>query len=137
MEKLIVRLQRGDTTDTAIVERLLEAIAKRSYPHLLHYEWFMPVDYRVREAQRTLIAHVVSAASAKSDFETVLRMAKILVDEDHCDEWGHELIIRYHISNGNHNEALREYQRYREVLQEQLGTQPSQALTQFIQSVAV
>jgi SARP family transcriptional regulator, regulator of embCAB operon len=47
------------------------------------------------------------------------------VDADPLRESGHAALIRVYLAEGNQSEAVREFDRYRNLLQNELGLQPS------------
>ena len=50
-------------------------------------------------------------------------------------ESAYRMLISAHLAQGNRYEALREYQRYRRLLQEELGIEPSPLITRLVQGV--
>jgi DNA-binding SARP family transcriptional activator len=49
-------------------------------------------------------------------------------------ESAHEKLIRAHVAAGNRWHALRQYQQYRQVLDDELGLEPSRTLTEFVRT---
>ena len=50
-------------------------------------------------------------------------------------ESAHRLLVRIHIAEGNRSEALRAYQVYRRIVEDELGITPSSEMEQLIESV--
>ncbi len=53
-ELLAQRVLRDPATPAAEIHEAFSKIAKRSYPHLLGYDWFSAIDFQIRECLRIL-----------------------------------------------------------------------------------
>jgi DNA-binding SARP family transcriptional activator len=131
LEFISQQLQRGAAVDAAVdLPTLYSRVQRREYPHLRQYEWFAPIEYRVNESARVLARHLIGAAKKAGDDAAILRYAADLIEEDPCDEWAHETLIRLHLENDNRAEAARAYRNYRQLLEQQLGAAPSTEMQQ-------
>src|SRR5262245_41018603 len=56
----------------------------------------------------------------------------------HCEplrESAHRALVRTHLAEGNRGEAIRQYQRFRELLHDELGLEPSQELEALVADI--
>lgn len=82
---------------------------------------------------RVLAAHYLQTKR----YENATRWVTILLEENHCDEDAHRLLIQTYAAQGRRNEALQHYQRCVRLLKEELGVQPlpeTQALYSALQA---
>ena len=82
---------------------------------------------------RVLAAHYLQIKR----YENAIRWVTILLEENHCDEDAHRLLIQIYAAQGRRNEALQHYQRCVRLLKEELGVQPlpeTQALYSALQA---
>jgi DNA-binding SARP family transcriptional activator len=82
---------------------------------------------------RVLAAHYLQTKR----YENATRWVTILLEENHCDEDAHRLLIQIYAAQGRRNEALQHYQRCVRLLKEELGVQPlpeTQALYSALQA---
>ena len=68
-------------------------------------------------------------------FEDASNWASIILNENHCDEAAHRLLIRIYTAQGRRSEALRQYQRCERVLLEELGVRPMPETVHIFQSI--
>ncbi|HYK85548.1 MAG TPA: BTAD domain-containing putative transcriptional regulator [Ktedonobacteraceae bacterium] len=69
---------------------------------------------------RVLAAHYLHTKR----YENATRWVTILLEENHCDEDAHRLLIQIYAAQGRRNEALQHYHRCVRLLKEVLGVQP-------------
>lgn len=82
---------------------------------------------------RVLAAHYLHMKR----YENATRWVTILLEENHCDEDAHRLLIQIYAAQGRRNEALQHYHRCVRLLKEELGVQPlpeTQALYSALQA---
>ena len=72
------------------------------------------------------------AAAASGDAATALALADDAVERAPLRESAHRALIRVHLAEGNHAEALRQRELYRRLLHEQLGVEPSPQLDELL-----
>jgi DNA-binding SARP family transcriptional activator len=89
-----------------------------------------------RERFRQLRLHVLEAAAAQlcahGQYATALDTAFEAVRHEPLRESAHRAVILIHLAEGNFAEALREYERFRDLLIGQLGVEPSPDLARLI-----
>jgi DNA-binding SARP family transcriptional activator len=88
-------------------------------------DWLIPDHDRLRERFLTAIDRLTDLAMARSDYETALRHARRLVQEDPFREEAHRRVMRIAALLGRHNDAIRQFEHCRAVLAEELGSEPS------------
>lgn len=89
-----------------------------------------------RERLRHLRLHGLEAAAeqfaARGQYAASLECALEAVRCEPLRESAHRAVILVHLAENNVVEALREYQRFRELLVEQIGVEPSAELTELV-----
>lgn len=97
-----------------------------------NWEWFEPVERRLRELRTELAHRLAHDALRRGQTEFALTVASDLITVDACDETARELAIRAHLQEGDRAAAMRQYRAYRETLQAELQVEPSRALTELV-----
>jgi DNA-binding SARP family transcriptional activator len=95
-----------------------------------HYDdWVLVERERYRQlrmhALETLCSHLTSAARYGEAIEAGLAA----VSSEPLRESAHRVLIHAHLAEGNRCEAIRQYERYRDLLQKELGLRPSTEIT--------
>ena len=79
------------------------------------------------------MCNVLAAYHLKSGhFEGVIKWAKVILKENPCDEAAHFQLMQVYISRGQRNEVLRQYQRLKRILADELGVAPLPETTQLL-----
>ncbi len=97
-----------------------------------NWEWFEPVERRLRELRTELAHRLALDALQRGETEFALAVATHLITLDACDETAREIAIRAHLQEGDRAAAIRQYRAYRETLQAELQVEPSRALTELV-----
>ncbi|HEX6338922.1 MAG TPA: BTAD domain-containing putative transcriptional regulator [Jiangellaceae bacterium] len=98
-------------------------------------------DWVVVEQERThqLRLHVLEALARelaeRGAHAHALQAALKAVEIDPLRETARRAVINVHLAQGNTADALREYQRFRDLLQQELGVGPSRHLTELIAQI--
>ena len=58
-------------------------------------------------------------------YEDALKWASEILKEDRCDEQAHRQLMRIYSAQGHRSEALRQFQRCKGILAEELGVAPT------------
>ncbi len=102
-----------------------------------HYdEWIVVERERLRELYLTALEHLVRLCKAHNDFEQALGYARRITLHDPLREEAHREVMRLCHHLGRTNEALRQYELCRTVLQEELGVEPTPATTTLYREIA-
>lgn len=92
-----------------------------------------------REGIHQLRLHVLEALARelaeRSAFAYALQAALKAVEIDPLRESARRAVINVHLTEGNTADAIREYQRFRCILQEEIGVEPTRHLTELMQRV--
>lgn len=100
-----------------------------------------PDDWLVLERERWDLArlHTLEGLAqqlcAGQRYPAALQTALAAITIDPTRETAHRLVIEIHITEGNAASALQHYQRYRRLLQRELGLAPSQRLEQLVRGL--
>ena len=99
-------------------------------------DWYDDWLILERERFRQLSLHALEALSdrfvAAGHLGRALRVALAAVRGEPLRESAHRALIRVHLAEGNHAEALRQRELYRRLLREQLGVEPSPQLDELL-----
>ncbi len=96
------------------------------------WEWYAPVLVRVDDLMREVTTLVGRHALQAGDIDAALSLAQRVIDRDPCDEPARELRIRAHLAAGDRGSAYREFRVYREILESELGAEPSAELAALV-----
>jgi len=98
-------------------------------------------DWVVLEAEdwRQVRLHALESAArclaARGRYGDAAMAALAAVRADPLRESAHEALIRIHIAEHNQSEAIREYRRYRDLLNVELGLEPTARLSELISTL--
>lgn len=93
-----------------------------------HYDgWVLDEQQRLEQRYLDALTWLVELAGAQGAYEDALGYARRLTSQDPLREDAHREVMRLSTLLGRTSEALRQYERCREVLAEELGTAPSEA----------
>lgn len=92
-----------------------------------------------RERMNQLRLHALEAFTniliERGDHAEALETALTAVAVDPLRESAHRLLIRVHLAEGNAAEALRQYERFRRLLRDSLGIEPSRQMAELVEQV--
>jgi DNA-binding SARP family transcriptional activator len=92
--------------------------------------WYDDWVVAQRERLRQLRLHALEIASAvlseNGRYAEALEAALATVDLEPLRESAHRVVTQVHLAEGNHVEAVRQFQRYRHLLRRELGIEPSE-----------
>jgi DNA-binding SARP family transcriptional activator/tetratricopeptide (TPR) repeat protein len=89
--------------------------------------WVGEVQERLHQAYVEALGWLVGLAKSHGAFDDALVYARRLTNEDPLREDGHREVMRLSVLLGRPNDAVRQYERCRDVLADELGTGPSAA----------
>ena len=123
-----------------LIEAERQSRPPRSLPLLLpgwYDEWVVYERERVRQDFLHALEAAGRALIDTGDFHTAIDLALQAVASEPLRETPRRLAIEAHLAEGNQSEALREYRRYAELLDAELGVPPSSDLQSTIAAVTV
>jgi DNA-binding SARP family transcriptional activator len=92
-----------------------------------------------RERMHQLRLHALEAFTdhliERADYAEALETALTAVAADPLRESAHRLVMRAHLAEGNAAEALRQYDRFRVLLRESLGIEPSPQMAEIVEQI--
>jgi DNA-binding SARP family transcriptional activator len=97
-------------------------------------DWVVIERERFRQARLHALETLCDRFSEAGLMMQAIQAGLAAVTADPFRESGHRVLIKAHIREGNRSEALRQYVSYRKILDEELGIEPSTALTEMLQT---
>ena len=101
--------------------------------------WYDDWVFVERERTRQLRLHVLEALAGKlterGAHAHALQAALKAVEIDPFRETARRAVINVHLAQGNSADAFREYERFRDLLQEELGVEPSRHTTELFAQI--
>lgn len=88
-------------------------------------DWVRSARERIRVMRRDAVAAAAAREEASGHVARALIFAERLVAEDPLSEQAHRLLMRLHYRRGDRSAALAAHARCRQVLQDELGAEPS------------
>lgn len=95
-------------------------------------EWVAPERERYRQLRLHALEDLCCEHRDAGRYADALRVGLTAVASDPLRETAHRRVIEVHVAEGNIGEALRQYDRFRELLRDELGLPPSPALRDVI-----
>lgn len=116
-----------DVERDALVERWEARLGGDLLPHW-YDDWVLMERERFRELRLHALESLCDQLLEARDPAHAMEAALAAISADPLRESAHRALIRVHLSEGNHSDALRVYRRYRRLLHEELGVEPSDQL---------
>jgi oligopeptide transport system substrate-binding protein len=122
---------RGD------VRSLQSAIAvyRGAFMDGFYDDWIIDERYRLEAVFADGLTWLMLDLETTGDWQGALAAALRLVDHDPLREDAHRLAMRAYCHLGQRNAALEQYRRCRELVQQELGTEPMTETTELFQSI--
>jgi ABC-type oligopeptide transport system substrate-binding subunit/DNA-binding SARP family transcriptional activator len=98
-------------------------------------DWIIDERYRLEALVADGLTRLMLSLEGTGDWKGALAAALRLVDHDPLREDGHRQAMRAYCHLGQRNAALAQYHRCRELVQEELGTQPMTKTTGLFESI--
>jgi DNA-binding SARP family transcriptional activator len=77
---------------------------------------------------------VCERLAARGEYARALEAGLTAVAGEPLRESAHRAVVKVHVAEGNHAEAIRQYRLYRELLHDQLGLTPSLQMLELLHS---
>ncbi|MHB8151913.1 MAG: AfsR/SARP family transcriptional regulator [Vulcanimicrobiaceae bacterium] len=97
-------------------------------PRLCSAEWFAPIEARLNALRHELVRALAESSLACRDAQELRALGLDLLATDSCDEYGCELVMRSSALEGDARAAIVAYERFAQVVRNELGAVPSLAL---------
>jgi predicted ATPase/DNA-binding SARP family transcriptional activator/DNA-binding CsgD family transcriptional regulator len=88
-------------------------------------EWAKEYGQRLRETRLSLLLGLARIYEERADYNSAAEALRVVVSEQSTREEAHAGLMRLYALMGSKREALAQYERLEEALQEALGTEPS------------
>lgn len=124
-----IDLHAIDWTDPATTElrRRLEQVALRNPQDLAQgcdHEWLVDHRAQLEIASQRALAHLVDVNAELDLVDRAIVLAEVLTDRDDLREDGHRWLMRLYARSGRRVDALRRFERCRQILDTELGVSP-------------
>jgi DNA-binding SARP family transcriptional activator len=104
-------------------------------PEDRYEEWTIAARDELQAELVSLLEELAGLLEARGELEGAIRAARRLTAADPLRESGHLVLVRLHALAGRRGEALREYERLRELLAAEVGLEPSAEAQQLYEEV--
>ena len=88
-------------------------------------DWIMPLREHYRALHLDVLLHAVGQSRAQSNYELAIEYAKKILIIDPTSEHAHQHLMFCYITLGDRNKALHQYEICHDVLQDELGVEPT------------
>ncbi|MGY1781951.1 AfsR/SARP family transcriptional regulator [Geodermatophilus sp. SYSU D01036] len=95
-------------------------------------DWVLLERERLRQLRMHALEEVAARLAAAGRYGDALQAAYAAVRGEPLRESAHRVVIRVHLAEGNVAEAVRAYERFRVMLADHLGVQPSEPMTRLV-----
>jgi DNA-binding SARP family transcriptional activator len=99
-------------------------------------EWVLLERERLRQLRLHALECLCERLIEGRRFGLAVEAGMAAVSEEPLRESPHRVLIRAHLAEGNASEAIREYRRYRQLLNDELGLNPSPEMEDLLQPLA-
>jgi DNA-binding SARP family transcriptional activator len=122
-------LESGQAVVDLDYDALVTALSRELLPEWTD-DWLVLERQRWEQVRLHLLEGVAQKLRYGEHYLGALKAALAAVAVEPVRETAHRIIIEVHVDEGNTGSALRHYQRYRTLLQRELGVAPSPRMTQ-------
>ena len=98
-------------------------------------DWIINERYHLQSLYEEALARLMVLSEAQGMYGTALQAAQRLLEVDRLREDAHRLVMRIYGRVGKRNAALEQYQRCREIIHQELGTEPMTETAELYQSI--
>jgi DNA-binding SARP family transcriptional activator len=95
-------------------------------------DWVIVEQERMRQLRLHALEELCSRLTSEGRYGEAIDAGLCCVSGDPLRESAHKKLILAHAAEGNRSEAIRQYERYREVLGRELGIEPSPDLKRLV-----
>ncbi len=129
----------GGSHDISFASRLADAVNAYTGEYLSgHYDdWMQAERRRLSDRQVDALTRLISMYRGVSDYKRALRFASELVDLDPLREESHQEVMRLYGILGNSAAVERQFELCRRVMQEELGSPPSDETARLLDAIRV
>ncbi len=132
-------LAQKATDPEEIIKHFITAVEnyRGSYLPDIDETWIVAERERFRQMHLDALLRLTRSFIEKRSYKTALKYCYQALGEDVCLEEAHRLAMRIHASMGNRVAVVRQYERCKEVLLEEIGAPPSKRTEDLYKSLSV
>lgn len=119
------QIARGDRNDPRLYEQALALYTGDLLPEEIYEDWTEPQREELRTLRIQLLTELSRLYGARGQPELAAEGLRQLLQADPLHEEAHRSLMRLYAQAGNHDRALHQYQSCRDILQRELGVEPS------------
>jgi DNA-binding SARP family transcriptional activator len=98
-------------------------------------EWLIPKREQLRHLRLHALECVCESLIATGRSDQAVEFGLLAVEGEPLRESAHRVLIEAHLAEGNRGEALRQYRRYRRLLRDGLGVEPSPTVRDLVERI--
>jgi DNA-binding SARP family transcriptional activator len=123
------------TLSSAGRQEVIDSLSRELLPSWSD-EWLLPERDRWDQVRLHALEALAQHFLTTESYLTALEVALAAVSIEPIRESAHRILLKIHIAEGNSASALKHYQRYRGLLQRELGVAPSRQMDELIHPLA-
>ncbi len=133
-EQMSVRLCGAGRTDEHLIEAALDSLPMLQCDLLpdWHDDWLVVEQESYRQKRLHALERLALMLSEQGRFTDAISAGLVAVRCEPLRESAHRGVIAVHLAEGNHAEALRQYDGYRRLIARELGLRPSPAIRSMV-----
>ncbi|HDN79539.1 MAG TPA: tetratricopeptide repeat protein [Chloroflexi bacterium] len=130
-EKRIRNHESGIKVQDSPIHNLKEAVElyRGDFMEGFYEDWVLTKREWLRELYFQALEHIIAFYKQRGDYNEALRYAQLLVNYDPLREGMHRELMRLYWLTGRPHSALKQYERLRRSLKEELGVEPMASTT--------
>jgi DNA-binding SARP family transcriptional activator len=98
-------------------------------------DWVLLERERLRQMRLHALEHVAALLVGAGRYGDALQAAFSAASAEPLRESAHRIMVQIHLAEGNVAEALRAYERFRMLIADELGVQPTEKLERLVQDL--
>ena len=98
-------------------------------------EWLIADRERLRQLQLHALEALSARLRCRAEYGSAVEAAQLAVAAEPMRESARRVLIEAHLAEGNVDQAMREFRHYRDLLERELGVEPTPMLTELLPAV--
>jgi predicted ATPase/DNA-binding SARP family transcriptional activator len=124
-----------DCQDPAVYQAALALYQGDLLPDDLYEEWTIQRRAALRQTHLNLLLDLARLLETRQEYPGAIETLLSLLLDDKDNEKAHALLMRLYALSGQRQQALRQYQALKEMLQAELDTEPNESTTQLYEAI--
>lgn len=125
----------GTATDPEGYENIISGLSRELLPAWSD-DWLLPERERWDQVRLHALETLAQQFLSSENYLSAMEAALAAVGIEPIRESAHRIVLKVHVAEGNSASALKHYQRYRALLQLELGVTPSRQMDEIIHPLA-